>query len=285
MKKLFLVFLMTILLTGCGLFDRGNYEKDRTGFVIDGNLIVSYHTNSVGELDIFMIDQIMTYFEALEYAMFDVTELSNHITLSSYVTPTELDNCGIETTLTIPKFFRIGDKSYFYNMRDNGYCTYDEYIFHEDGFTDEVLYEVDETSPIEKQNIIRFKNVDFTINTFNDILFIENIYFSSIQDRWVKEIIEVLPMSYTQAGDSTENLSDIMEEIKIIENYVLVNQSVNLLKLKEDYRDEDVNNIWHEDTIEALGRDHEVIKKVRIKNTQEILDIINDTLSRLGMFQ
>ena len=73
--------------------------------------------------------------------------------------------------------------------------------------------------------------------------------------------------------------------ISIFEKYVLDNQSVNLLILKENYTDEDVNNIWDDITIDTLGRDHEMIKKVRLLNSQDIIDIINDTLSRLGMFQ
>ena len=279
------MLLLLITLTGCGIFDRGNYEKDRTGFVIDGNLIVNYHTNSVGEIDVFMIDQIMTYFEALEYTGFDSTELYSHPTMNSYVTIEELDECGIDSTFSIPRFLRIGEKSYYYNMRSNGYCTYDEYTFHEDGFSDLPSFDAEDVMPIENEKIIRFKDADFTINTFDDILFIEEIRYNTITERWVKEIVTVLPMSLTQAGDNYEDVSEIMEEIKIIENYLLTNQSVNLLQLKENYRDEDVNNIWHEDTIETLGRDHELIKKVRLKNTQEILDIINDTLSRLGMFQ
>ena len=54
--------------------------------------------------------------------------------------------------------------------------------------------------------------------------------------------------------------------------------------VKENYLDENVNNIWSDDTIDALGRDHEIIKTVRLKITKRILDVIEDTLSRLGMF-
>ena len=116
-------------------------------------------------------------------------------------------------------------------------------------------------------------------------IYIENIDYDSTDEVWVKTIVTALPMSLSQAGDNYGNVSDIIEEIRIIENYVLTNQSVNLLLLKEDYQDEDVNNIWQQATIDSLGRDHEVIKKVRLKNAGDILDIINDTLSRLGMFQ
>jgi hypothetical protein len=284
MKKLFIAFLSVFLLAGCGLFDRGNYEKDRSGFVINNGLIVSYNTNSIGEIDVFMIDQMMTFFEALDYVSFDTELLHDHEVASSIVTPEQLDTCGVERDTAIPRFIRIGFQTYFYNMRDNGYCTYDEYIFHEDGFEAGLLDNPEEFTPIEELNVLRFKNTDFTINTFEEILFIETIYYDSIEDEWIKEIVTVLPMSYTQAGDTYGDVYDIIEEIKIIENYLLTNQSINLLELKEDYQNEDVNNIWADSTIEALGRDHELIKRVRLKNAGDILDIINDTLSRLGMF-
>ncbi len=284
MKKLVIALLSVILLTGCGLFDRGNYEKDRSGFVINGDLIVSYRTNSIGEIDVFMIDQIMTFFEALDYSSLDSSELANHDTISSFVTVEELSACGITKETPIPKFLRIGEKTYFYNNRDNGYCTYDEYIFHENGYSEDVITDPQTVEPIEKTNVLRFKNTDFTINTFEDIVFIEQIRFNVLEEIWYKEIVSVLPMSLSQAGDTYEDVSDTLEEFRVIESYLLTNQSVNLLELKEDYKDEDVNNIWSITTIETLGRDHEVIKKVRLKNTGEIIDIINDALSRLGMF-
>lgn len=284
MKKLLIALLSVVLLSGCGIFDRGNYEKDRNGFVISGNLIVNYHTNSIGEIDIFMIDQIMTFFEALEYTNFDIDLLSDHSTTSSLVSTAELTSCGIERDEAIPRFLRIGYKTYFYNIRDNGYCTYDEYEFHEDGYSTETIIDPELEEPIEQLNLLRFKNTDFTINTFEEMIFIENIEFDSIADVWIKTIVTALPMSLSQAGDNYEDVSDIIEEMKIIENYVLTNQSVNLLVLKLDYQDEDVSNIWNDSTVDALGRDHELIKKVKLKNTGDILDIINDALSRLGMF-
>ncbi len=285
MKKLLIALLSVILLSGCGMFDRGNYEKDRSGFVISGNLIVNYHTNSVGEIDVFILDQIFTFFEALEYTSFDALELSNHITESSYVSILELEDCGVTSEIPIPKFLRINNTTYFYNIRDNGYCTYDEYEFHEEGFTQMVTYDPETVSPVEQKNVLRFKNTDFTINTFDEIIYIEDIDYDPIQDVWEKEIVSVLPMSLSQAGNNYEDASEILDELKVLENYILTYQSVNLLELREDYQDENVNNIWAESTIEALGRDHEVIKKVRLKNTGDILDIVNDTLSRLGMFQ
>jgi len=267
------------------MLDRGNYEKDRKGFVIRGDLIVNYHTNSIGEIDIFMIDQIMTFFEALEYVSFDTTSLDSNITISSSVSLAELASCGVPSDITIPRFLRIGSTSYFYNIRDDGYCTYDEYEFHEDGFEADPLLSLDNVSPIENLNVTRFRDADFTINTFEDILFIENIRYNPISEVWVKEIATALPMSLTQAGEAYHDISDIMEDIHILEAYVLTNQSINLLSLREDYQDEDVNNIWSEETIDVLGRDHDLIKKVRLKNAGDILDIIDDTLGRLGMFQ
>ncbi len=284
MKKLLIALLSVVLLSGCGIFDRGNYEKDRDGFVISGNLIVNYHTNSIGEIDIFMIDQIMTFFEALEYTSFDTDLLSDHVTSSSLVSTTELNSCGVERDEAIPRFLRIGLKTYFYNIRDNGYCTYDEYEFHEDGYSIGIIINPEIEEPIEQLNILRFRNTDFTVNTFQDMIYIEDIDYNPIDEIWVKTIITALPMSLSQAGDNYEDDYDTLEEMKIIENYVLTNQSVNLLVLKLDYQDEDVNNIWSDSTVDSLGRDHELVKKVRLKNTGDILDIINDVLSRLGMF-
>lgn len=284
MKKLMIALLSVILLTGCGIFDRGNYEKDRSGFVINDDLIVSYRTNSIGEIDVFMIDQIMTFFEALDYTSFDSSSLHTHATISSFVTVQELTDCGVTHDTPIPRFLRIGEKTYFYNNRDNGYCTYDEYNFHEAGYSEEAFTNPELVGPIEKTNVQRFKNTDFTINTFQDIVFIEEVRYNAIDEVWYKEIISVLPMSLSQAGDTYQDVSDTLEEFRVIESYLLTNQSVNLLELREDYKDEDVNNIWSITTIETLGRDHEVIKKVRLKNTGEIIDIINDALSRLGMF-
>jgi hypothetical protein len=285
MKRLLLVTLSIILLSGCGILDRGNYEKDRTGYVLSEDLIVSYHTNSIGEIDVFQIDQIMSFFEALEYTEFDFSLLDENVLFDSIVSISDLATCGIESNTMIPKFIRTEEGTYYYNIRDNGYCTYDEYTFHEDGYTIESVYDVVDTSPVENLNITLFKQADFKVNTFEEIVFIENIYFDGVNDIWVKELVTSLPMSTKQCGNLYEDNTDFLKEISIIEQYVLINQSINLLVLRENYTDEDVNNIWDETTIDVLGRDHDVIKTVRLINSQEILDIINDTLSRLGMFQ
>lgn len=284
MKKLLLVFLTTLLLTGCSVFERGNYDKDRTGYVLSDDLIVSYHTNSIGEIDVFMIDQVFTYFEALDYVAFDNELLQNEDLVTSLVSVGELSGCNADDTKAVPRFIRIKDKTYYYNVRDNGYCTYDEYIFHEDGYSEEEVIDVENTSPLEDLNITLFKEADFKVNTFETIIFIEDIVYNEDAQEWEKEIVTALPMSIKQAGNMFEDNSDFIEEITILEKYVLDNQSVNLLELKEDYADEDVNNIWSDETIDLLGRDHDVIKSVRIKKTGDILVIINDTLSRLGMF-
>lgn len=285
MKRLLLVTLSIVLLSACGILDRGNYEKDRTGYVISENLIVNYHTNSIGEIDVFQVDQIMTFFEALEYTDFDTTLLSDHPTLDSFVSLAELSSCNIEEDMVIPRFIRTSEGTYYYNVRDNGYCTFDKYDFHEDGFTIASTYDVELTSPIENVNTTLFKSADFKINTFELIIFIEDVYYNQVDDIWVKELVTGLPMSKKQSGNIYEDNTDFLQEISAIEQYVLNNQSVNLLVLKENYTDEDVNNIWDDTTIDKLGRDSDIIKTVRLKNTQDILDIINDTLSRLGMFQ
>ena len=284
MKKLFLLFSIVIL-SGCGMLDRGNYNKDRSGYVLNDKLIVSYHTNSIGEIDVFQIDQVMSFFEALEYTDFDMSTLSTHSTISSYVTVAELDSCGVESNIAVPRFIRIENRTYFYNVRDNGYCTFDEYEFYTDGYTDLLTYDVEEISPLGVTNTTLFRDIDFMVNTFEIVIFIENIYYDDNFDIWIKEIVTPLPMSLKQAGSLYEDTVSFVEEVSVLEKYVLNNQSINLLELKENYTDEDINNIWSDSTVEVLGRDHEVIKNVRLDQTQDILDIIQDTLGRLGMFQ
>lgn len=285
MKRMLLVIILTLFLSGCGVFDRGNYEKDRDGFVINDGWIVKYHTNAIGEIDIFMIDSLFTFFEALDYTGFDSTVLDTNSTIQSMVSTTELDTCGLDHNEAIPRFLRIGEATYYYHVRDNGLCSYDQYEFDANGYTEDLVYNVEDVSPIEPSNVTKFRNTDFIINPFEEIIFIETISYNSLFDRWEKELVTALPMSYTQAGNTFEELSDTIGQLEILEQYVLQNQSINLLQLVEDYQSEEINNIWSEDTIEALGRDHEVVKNVRLDSTEEVLDIIHDTLTRLGMFQ
>jgi hypothetical protein len=283
MKRLVLVLAIGLFLTGCGVFERGNYDKDRSGYVMSGDLLVSYHTNSVGEIDLFMIDQIMSYFEALEYVSFDMNQLDTNALIPSIVSESELDSCGISHE-AIPRFIRIDEQTYYFNVRDNGYCTFDEYTFHRDGFSDEAVFETQDVSPLEDENVTLFKDADFKVNTFETIIFIETIEYNAATSTWEKNIISALPMSVRQAGNLVEDNSVFMEELSVLERYVLKNQSVNLLALREDFESEDVNNIWADETIDVLGRDHEVIRTVRTKKAGDLLDIINDSLSRLGMF-
>ena len=284
MKKILLVILV-MLLSGCGVLDRGNYEKDRDGFLINHGFIIQYHTNQIGEIDVFMIDKLFTYFEALDYVDFDATQLSSKDVVQSFVSSEELSFCGIESTKSIPRFIQISDKHYYYHTRETGYCTYDEYEFHENGYSDETIYLVQEVSPIENKNVTRFKDADFTMNTFEDTLFVENIFFDLVDGIWVRELVSPIPMSFSQAGNSHEDLADTLDQFHILERYVLEKQSINLLKLADDYTDPDVRTIWSEDTIEALGRDHDIIKYVRIKIAGDVLDAIHDVLGGLGMFR
>lgn len=285
MKRLLLVFLLTLLLTSCSVFERGNYDKDRTGYVLNDDLLVSYHTNSIGEIDVFMIDQVYTYLEALEHVSFDYANMYQDDIISSYVTTDELSTCNMTNDEIVPRFIRINNNTYFYNVRSNGYCTFDEYEFHEEGYSEsDLILPIQFTNPIEEINLTLFKSLDFKVNTFETVIFIENISFNDDSDLWEKEIITALPMSIKQSGNMFEDNSEFVEEVTILEHYVLTNQSINLLELKEGYESSEVNNIWSTETIERLGRDHDVIKTVRIKKTGDILSIINDTLSRLGMF-
>ena len=91
MKRALLLVMMVLLLSGCGILDRGNYDKDRTGYIVSGNLITGYHTNSIGVIDVFQIDQILTFFEAIEYTSFDVESLTEETVLNSAVTSDELE--------------------------------------------------------------------------------------------------------------------------------------------------------------------------------------------------
>lgn len=284
MKKVLLLVAITLLLSSCGILDRGNYDKDRSGYIVSGNLITAYHTNSIGVIDVFQIDQILTFFEAIDYTSFDIATLNEETVLNSAVTSDELTSCNISDIDSIPRFIRIGMDTYYYNVRDNGYCTYDQYEFHKFGYTDLDDYTMEDVSPIENTNTTLFKDADFHVNTFDTIVFIENIVFNGPAQEWEKEILTTMPMSLKQAGNIFIDNSDFFEEVAVLERYVLTNQSVNLLELKENYRSEDVNNIWSDTTVEAIGRDHEIIKDVKLNNTQDILDIVNDTLSRLGMF-
>lgn len=284
MKKLIIVLSLVLVLSGCGVFERGNYDKDREGYVLKGDYIINYHTNSIGEIDIFMIDKVMSYYEALEYTSFDYNRLSDETTIHNIVTEIELLSCSITSVTQLPRFIRIDERSFFFNVRENGYCSYDEYDFHKNGYTEEISYNVEDVSPVESLNITIFSDTDFFINTYETIIHIENISYNSGKDEWEKEIITVLPMSLKQAGNMYEDNTDFFEELAALEYYVLENQSVNLLELREDFADESVNNIWSENTIDRLGRDHEVIKTVRNKETDAILEIIKDALTRLGMF-
>jgi hypothetical protein len=158
-------------------------------------------------------------------------------------------------------------------------------VFDPDGYTDDILYDVAEVSPIAPTDTTRFRLADFYINPFEDIVLLETITYDPVRERWVKTTVGALPMSYTQAGDVYEELSDVMMELRILERYVLANQSINLLVLAEDYETPEVITIWSEETIEAVGRNADVIKNVRGKYMGEVLDLIHDTLTGLGMFQ
>lgn len=285
MTWMFLMLLLATVLSGCGIFDRGNYEKDRDGYTARGDYIVRYHTNAVGEIDVFLIDRRMSFFQALDYTGFDPSQFGDDPVASSVVSPAELTTCGVDRDEAIPRFIRIQDKTYYYRVRDSGECSFDEYVFDADGFTEELIYDVSSVSPIAPTDTTRFRIADFLINPFQDILVLETIHFDMVNEQWVKTSVGVLPMSYAQAGDVYENLSDEMEELRILERYVLANQSINLLRLVDDYQSEDVITIWTEDTIEAVGRNEDVIKNVRGKQTGEVLDLIHDTLAGLGMFQ
>ena len=283
-KKLIILILSIIFLTGCGVLDGGNYDKNRNGYVLSNEILISYHTNDVGEIDVFMIDKVVSFFTALELSGFDVTELEDNSLVSSFVTEEELISCGITEVTALPRFIRVDNDSFYYNVAANGNCSYDEYDFHRNGFDRAPNEDVRDTSPIERLNITMFEESDFTINTFDHVLFIEEVSYSALREQWEKDIVIALPMSVRQQGNLYENNDQLLLELSLLENYVLRNQSINLLEVKEDYLDENVNNIWSDDTIEILGRDHEIIKSVRLKQTKDILDVIEDTLSRLGMF-
>ncbi len=283
-KKLLLVVCSVLFLTGCGVLDGGNYDKNRNGYVQNDDILISYRTNAVGEIDVFMIDKVVSFFDALELSGLNLLDLESNSVVTSYVTEEELVSCGITEVTVLPRFIRVDNSSFYYNVAANGVCSYDEYKFHRNGFDRLPLEDVSDITPLEGLNITMFNDSNFTINTFDHVLFIEEISYSALGEEWEKDIVTALPMSIRQQGNLYEDNDQMLLEISLLENYVLRNRSINLLEVKEDYLDENVNNIWSEDTIEALGRDHEIIKSVRLKHTKDILDVIEDTLSRLGMF-
>jgi hypothetical protein len=283
MKKLSII-MMLLFLSGCNVLDGGNYEKNRSGFVQTDNILISYKTNSVGEVDLFMIDDLIPFLDALDKASFNSEVLSSNEALSSYVTQEELTICEITELTSIPRFIRIDNDSYYFKVSENGDCTYDEYNLHTEGFNKIDGQTTRDTSPIEGLGITRFSMPNFTINSFESVLFIEEISYSLFDQEWERRIITPLPMSVRQEGNIYEDNEQVYLEYSIIENYVIRNQSINRLELREDYLDEEVFNIWSEETIDILGRDHEMIKNVRNKQTYEILIVIEDTLGRLGLF-
>jgi hypothetical protein len=284
MKKIMIV-LSLFFLSGCSIFERGNYEQNRNGFIINDGLIIKYHTNDIGEIDVFMIDNILTFFESLDYVDFDIGHLSTNTIIHNEVSVSELATCNIHRDIPIPRFIKVNDNDYYFNIRDNGYCTYDAYDFHEEGFSKTLGQSVENTSPIEPLNSTRFKDADFIVNTFEDVLYVEDVSFDSITNQWVKTTVDVLPMSYSQLGNTYEDLTQTLQQYRYLERYVLQNQSINLLKLADDYMDPSAKSIWSDETIEALGRDNDIVKYVRISSIQDILDIIHDALSGLEMFE
>ncbi|MEC9484730.1 MAG: hypothetical protein UMR38_02495 [Candidatus Izemoplasma sp.] len=284
MRRFLMITLSLFFLTGCGVFDRGNYEKDREGYVINDELIVKYHTNAVGEIDLFILDERLPFFEALKRIGFNAEELTDHPTVSNYITPEVLDDaCGITSDSAIPRFLNINDQHYFYHIRDNGYCTYDEYVFHETGF-DSGNVDIETTSPIENIDVLRFNRTNFLINPFIDIVSIEEITYNAEDSIWQRAFVNVLPMSLSQAGNVFESNQQYLAQLSIIEQYVLTNQSINLLILKEDFDSTESTMIWSEETVNYLGRNHDIIRHVDTENMGEIIALINDVLSRLGMF-
>ncbi|PAT02696.1 hypothetical protein CI105_01680 [Candidatus Izimaplasma bacterium ZiA1] len=280
MRKFMILTLFVLLLSGCTILERGNYEENKEGYVFSNGLVTTYRTNFEGKLEVFLIDQTNSFFEAITIADIDLTELDDF----SLVNETDLITCGVTEVTSMPKFIKVGDKSYVYNISNNGDCSYDEYTFHALGYTSLTEYTVSEVSPVENDYITLFRNPDFYVNPFDNIVFIENIEYNAGLITWEKSIFSPVPMSIRQEGNMFNDNQEFFDQIRILENYLLVNQSINLLVLKTDYDPLVDNTIWSEETIEKLGRDNDVIKKVKLENCADILEIITDTLSRLGMF-
>lgn len=283
MKKLLLVTLM-LFLSGCSVLDGGNYEKNREGYVQTDDVLIEYHTNSIGELDIFAIDIVVAFYDALSKAAIDYNQLSSNDVLSSIVTEEELLECGITEVNRLPRFIRLDSDSFYFKTSENGLCTYNLYDFHKNGFEVEPGQSVSNYSPINGLGTIQFEDSNFTINSFEHVLFIENIEYKAIDQEWERNIVTPVPMSVRQEGLIYEDNTDLYLELAILEGYILENQSINLLELRDNYMDEDIYNIWSERTIELLGRDNEVVKNVKTKKAQDILQAIDDTLSIIGVF-
>jgi len=280
MRKIMILALFILFLSGCTILERGNYEENKVGYVFSKGLVTTYRTNFEGKLEVFLIDKTNSFFEAITIADIDLSELNEF----SIVNEADLLTCGVTEVISLPKFIKVSDKSYVYNISNNGDCSYDEYTFHALGYTDETDYIIEEVSPIENDYITLFRDPDFYVNPFDDIVFIENIEYNAGLITWEKSLFSPVPMSLRQEGNMFNDNQAFFEQIRILENYLLVNQSINLLVLKTDYDPNVDNTIWSEETIEKLGRDNDVIKKVKLENCDDILEIITDTLSRLGMF-
>ncbi len=265
MKKLIILSLL-LLLSGCGVLQRGNYSENSNGYVIDNNLVVNYHTNETGHIDMIVIDQTYSFLEALE-------SVSSLITLNdlSVVGEEDLIMCNIDVTLIVPKFIRVNDDHYYFKVNDTNSCSYDAYVLDEDDY-------------IIDSGVSFFHTIDFSINPFDMIIYVEEVHYLTESSEYVRYINSVVPMSIRQEGNLSENHDVIINEYDVISNYLIENQSINLLELREDYLDENVSNIWSDFTIDSLGRDSEIVKNVRDKNTEAVLMIIKDTLARLGMF-
>lgn len=280
MKKLYSLVLLLTLLSGCSVLERGNYDENKQGYVYKNGFVASFKTSFEGKIDVFIIDQTNSFLDAISLANIDLTNLSE----DSIISGNDLTTCQISDVNYLPKYIRVNDKTYFYNVSDSGNCSYDQYMFHPLGYTDLDEYDVSETSPVEEEHITLFREADFYVNPFESLVYIEDIQYDEGLVKWEKTVFSPVPMSKRQEGNMFNDNQEFFEQVMILENYLLTYQSVNLLVLKPDYDALVDNNIWSEETIDKLGRDNDIIKKVKLEETSEILDLINEALSRLGMF-
>jgi hypothetical protein len=265
-KRLIMVTMvaMLVFLSSCGLSTRGRYVESTSGYIIKDGIIIDYHTNDLGFIDYFVIDQSLSYFEALEYISFD-----ENLSEGSYMSVSEKNTCNISYESVVPKYIQVNEEMYFMNVRDSGYCSFDQFEL------------VD--NQIEKSNTTLFQTIDFKSDPFSMTLYVLDLEELSTET-YNLSVVSPLPVSFRQSGEWIEDHEVLLSEFDVLSQYVLNNQSINLLILRDDFKDENVSAIWSDETIERLGRDSDIIKVVKDKNTDVVLGVIEDAFDRLGLF-
>jgi len=269
----FPLLVSLIILTACSNFIRGNYKQNANGYVIYDSYIAQYNTNDSGEIDLLILDSLISYIDAIKENYFNLDGLLETDAIN-YYTEEELYVCGITEEVVVPRFILLNDTRYVLQIKDNSQCSFDSYKL-----------DLIQEDPLVLQGQTLTNHIDFTINPFSEILYIEIIHVNDENEVIGQDIFQPLPMSVRQVGNHLKETQSVINQFQVLEEYVLMNQSINLLELNEDFDSEDVFQIWSEDTVETLGRNHDIIRLVQFKIADEILSIIELVMERVGMFR